>query len=244
MSLIEVSDLRKSFGAHEVLRGISAEIAAGEVVVLVGPSGCGKSTFLRCLNGLETPDSGTISFDGAPLGADSKSLDALRQRVGMVFQRFHLFPHLSALDNITLAPIRVLQTPPGTACAEGLELLERVHLSGKAEALPAQLSGGEAQRVAIARALAMKPRALLFDEPTSSLDPELVGEVLSVMRDLAHAGMTMCVVTHEMSFAADVAHRVLFMDAGRIVEAGAPNEILRAPKQPRTREFLARLLNR
>ena len=244
MSLIEVRDLHKNFGALEVLRGIDADIAAGEVVVLVGPSGCGKSTLLRCLNGLEVPDAGTIAFDGVALGRDQRALNALRRRVGMVFQRFHLFPHLSVLDNITLAPRQVLKTPPARARDEALQLLERVHLSDKAAAFPEQLSGGQQQRVAIARALAMNPRALLFDEPTSALDPELVGEVLEVMRDLARAGMTMCVVTHEMSFAAEVAHRVLFMDAGRIVESGAPGEMLRAPKEARTREFLARLLHR
>ena len=244
MSLLEVRDLHKRFGTLEVLRGIDAAIEAGEVVVLVGPSGCGKSTLLRCLNGLKVPTSGTVKFDGTPISDGQKSLNELRKNVGMVFQRFHLFPHLSVLDNITLAPRRVSKIAPAAARADALRLLEQVHLSDKANAFPDQLSGGQQQRVAIARALAMNPRALLFDEPTSALDPELVGEVLQVMRELARGGMTMCIVTHEMSFAAEVAQRVLFMDSGRILEAGTPDEVLRAPKEPRTREFLARLLER
>ncbi len=242
MPLVEVHDLHKSFGAQEVLRGVEMSVEAGEVVVLVGPSGCGKSTLLRCLNGLEAPNGGTVSIEGTVVGRDAKSLNELRRRVGMVFQRFHLFPHLSVLSNIALAPRHVLGLGEEEARAQGLRLLEQVHLSEKAQSFPDQLSGGQQQRVAIARALAMQPRLMLFDEPTSALDPELVGEVLAVMRDLARGGMTMCVVTHEMSFAHEVANRVLFMDAGRIIEQGAPEKILRHPEHERTREFLARLL--
>lgn len=212
------------------------------MVVLVGPSGCGKSTLLRCLNGLELPTSGSVTVGGLPVLPDPKALQALRKRVGMVFQRFHLFPHLTALQNVMLAPVQVLGLPPAQAEAAGRELLERVHLGAKADAYPQQLSGGQQQRVAIARALAMRPELMLFDEPTSALDPELVGEVLEVMRELARDGMTMCVVTHEMGFAADVAHRVVFMDAGQVLEQGPPAQVLKAPQHPRAREFLARLL--
>ncbi|MBF5046023.1 amino acid ABC transporter ATP-binding protein [Aggregicoccus sp. 17bor-14] len=243
MSLVEVKDLHKRFGTLEVLQGLSLTVNAGEVVVLVGPSGCGKSTLLRCLNGLELPTSGSVTVGGLPVLPDPKALQALRRRVGMVFQRFHLFPHLTALQNVMLAPVQVLGQSPKEAEAAGRELLERVHLGAKADAYPQQLSGGQQQRVAIARALAMRPELMLFDEPTSALDPELVGEVLEVMRELARDGMTMCVVTHEMAFAADVAHRVLFMDGGRVLEEGPPSQVLRAPQHPRAREFLARLLN-
>ena len=242
MALVEVKDLHKQFGELEVLKGLSLDVAAGEVVVLVGPSGCGKSTLLRCLNGLELPTSGSIHVGGLPVLPDPKALQALRRRVGMVFQRFHLFPHLTALQNVMLAPVQVLGMKPAEAEAAGRELLERVHLGAKAEAYPQQLSGGQQQRVAIARALAMRPELMLFDEPTSALDPELVGEVLEVMRELARDGMTMCVVTHEMGFAAEVAHRVVFMDAGQVLEEGPPAQLLKAPQHPRAREFLARLL--
>jgi polar amino acid transport system ATP-binding protein len=242
MALVEVHDVHKRFGTLEVLRGLSLTVAAGEVVVLVGPSGCGKSTLLRCLNGLELPTSGSITVGGLPVVPDPKALQALRKRVGMVFQRFHLFPHLTALQNVMLAPVQVLGLSPAQAEAAGRELLERVHLGARADAYPQQLSGGQQQRVAIARALAMRPELMLFDEPTSALDPELVGEVLEVMRELARDGMTMCVVTHEMGFAADVAHRVVFMDAGQVLEQGAPAQLLKAPQHPRAREFLARLL--
>ena len=242
MALVEVQDLHKRFGTLEVLRGLSLSVSAGEVVVLVGPSGCGTSTLLRCLNGLELPTSGSITVGGLPVVPDPKALQALRKRVGMVFQRFHLFPHLTALQNVMLAPVQVLGMAPAQAEAAGRELLERVHLGAKADAYPQQLSGGQQQRVAIARALAMRPELMLFDEPTSALDPELVGEVLEVMRELARDGMTMCVVTHEMGFAADVAHRVVFMDAGQVLEEGPPAQVLKAPQHPRAREFLARLL--
>jgi polar amino acid transport system ATP-binding protein len=242
MSLVEVKDLHKRFGTLEVLKGLTLDVKAGEVVVLVGPSGCGKSTLLRCLNGLELPSSGSVTVGGVPVLPDPKSLQALRRRVGMVFQRFHLFPHLTALQNVMLAPVQVLGQAPKDAEAAGRELLERVHLGAKAEAYPQQLSGGQQQRVAIARALAMRPELMLFDEPTSALDPELVGEVLEVMRELARDGMTMCVVTHEMGFAAEVAHRVVFMDAGQVLEEGPPSQVLKAPQHARAREFLARLL--
>ncbi len=243
-TVVAVRDLHKNFGSAEVLRGINLEIARGEVVVVIGPSGCGKSTLLRCLNGLETPTSGAIFLNETELSQNQKALNVLRRRVGMVFQRFHLFPHLSVLQNITLAPVQVLKLSNEQARERALALLDQVHLSDKANAFPDQLSGGQQQRVAIARALAMQPELMLFDEPTSALDPELVGEVLEVMRDLAKSGMTMCVVTHEMRFAADVAHRVLFMDKGEIIEEGAPNRVLENPQHPRTREFLARLLDR
>ncbi|MCP3098123.1 amino acid ABC transporter ATP-binding protein [Myxococcus sp. K15C18031901] len=244
MALVEVRNLHKRFGALEVLRGVDLTVEPGEVVVFVGPSGCGKSTLLRCLCGLEVPSEGEVVVGGQPVRDDPKSLQVLHRRVGMVFQRFHLFPHLSALDNVTLAPRKVLGLSDAEAEALGQRMLSMVHLGERAQAYPSQLSGGQQQRVAIARALAMKPELMLFDEPTSALDPELVGEVLEVMRELAREGMTMCVVTHEMGFAADVAHRVLFMDGGRVVEQGSPQQVLRDPQQPRTREFLARLLQR
>ncbi|MBU8894210.1 ectoine/hydroxyectoine ABC transporter ATP-binding protein EhuA [Corallococcus sp. H22C18031201] len=244
MALVEVRNLHKRFGAVDVLRGVDLTVQPGEVVVFVGPSGCGKSTLLRCLCGLELPSEGEVMVGGVPVRDDAVALQALHRRVGMVFQRFHLFPHLSALQNVTLAPRKVLGMPDAEAEALGRRMLSMVHLGDRADAFPAQLSGGQQQRVAIARALAMKPELMLFDEPTSALDPELVGEVLEVMRELAREGMTMCVVTHEMGFAADVAHRVLFLDGGRVVEEGTPQQVLREPKQPRTREFLSRLLQR
>lgn len=242
MALVEVRNLHKRFGPVEVLRGVELTVQAGEVVVFVGPSGCGKSTLLRCLSGLEVPSEGTVEVGGLVVRDDPRTLNALHRRVGMVFQRFHLFPHLSALENVTLAPRKVLGMSDAEASALAQRMLAMVRMDHRASAYPAQLSGGQQQRVAIARALAMKPELMLFDEPTSALDPELVGEVLEVMRELAREGMTMCVVTHEMAFAEDVAHRVLFMDSGLISEEGSPSELLRNPKNPRTREFLGRLL--
>jgi polar amino acid transport system ATP-binding protein len=237
-----VRGLQKRFGKLEVLRGVDLDVAAGEVVVLIGPSGCGKSTLLRCLNGLEMPTAGDVRVCGVSLSDPRANLNALRQRVGMVFQRFHLFPHLTALQNVALAPRRVLGLPAPEAEARGRGLLERVGLEAKADVYPEQLSGGQQQRVAIARALAMEPELMLFDEPTSALDPELVGEVLNAMRSLAAEGMTMCIVTHEMGFAQEVAHRVLFMDEGLFLEEGPPQQVLRNPTHPRAREFLARVL--
>jgi ABC-type polar amino acid transport system ATPase subunit len=239
--LVEIQDLHKKFGSLHVLRGVSTAIAPGEVVVLIGPSGCGKSTLLRCVNGLERPSSGTIRLDAEEVTAAGYDVNRLRRRVGMVFQRFHLFPHLTALQNVALAPREVLRLPPAEAEARARALLERVALAAKADVYPDQLSGGQQQRVAIARALAMQPALMLFDEPTSSLDPELVGEVLRVMSDLAHDGMTMYIVTHEMGFASEVAHRVLFMDEGMILEEGPPQQIFGAPRHPRTEEFLRRV---
>jgi polar amino acid transport system ATP-binding protein len=242
MALVEVHNLHKRFGSVEVLRGVELTVQAGEVVVFVGPSGCGKSTLLRCLSGLEVPSEGTVEVGGLVVRDDPRTLNALHRRVGMVFQRFHLFPHLSALENVTLAPRKVLGMADAEASALAQRMLAMVRMDHRASAYPAQLSGGQQQRVAIARALAMKPELMLFDEPTSALDPELVGEVLEVMRELAREGMTMCVVTHEMAFAEDVAQRVLFMDSGLISEEGSPSELLRNPKNARTREFLGRLL--
>lgn len=243
MPLAEVKNLHKSFGKLQVLRGVDLALKNGEVVVLVGPSGCGKSTLLRCLNGLELATEGTVTVSGLRLGDPRTDLNTIRRKVGMVFQRFNLFPHLTALENVTLAPCKVLGMDRSEADAQARELLERVHLGHKADAFPSQLSGGQQQRVAIARALAVKPELILFDEPTSALDPELVGEVLEVMRDLAKGGMTMCVATHEMVFAEQVAHRVAFLDQGRIIEEGEPHAIFQNPTNPRTREFLARVLN-
>jgi polar amino acid transport system ATP-binding protein len=242
--LLEIRNLHKSFGRLEVLKGISSDVREGEVVALIGPSGCGKSTLLRCVNRLEAPTSGTIRFRGADISGSAAEINRVRREIGMVFQRFNLFPHLTALGNVTLAPRKVLGLPPAQAERAGLELLEQVHLSAKADNYPGELSGGQQQRVAIARALALRPTLMLFDEPTSALDPELVGEVLEVMRDLAAEGRTMLVATHEMNFARDVAHRVLFLDAGVIAEEGPPEQIFEAPKQERTREFLMRVLQR
>ncbi len=242
--VIEARELRKSFGKLEVLRGITTAVAPSEVVALIGPSGGGKSTLLRCLNRLEEPSGGTVLFRGAPITGPGVDLNAIRRQIGMVFQRFNLFPHLTALENVALAPQTVLGLSRDAAEARAMELLDRVFLETKAGAYPAELSGGQQQRVAIARALAMQPAVMLFDEPTSSLDPELVGEVLAVIRDLALEGMTMCVATHEMAFAEEVAHRVMFLDGGLIAEEGAPREIFREPKQDRTREFLARVIGK
>lgn len=246
MALIETRGLCKHFGRLEVLKGIDETVEKGEVVAIVGPSGGGKSTYLRCLNLLEHPTIGSISFDNEVVfpGAKPNDEDRLRRRVGMVFQHFNLFPHLTVMANLTLAPVRVSGTSDGEARDRAMALLERVGLVDKAEVFPAQLSGGQKQRIAIVRALAMRPDVLLFDEPTSALDPEMVGEVLAVMRDLARDGMTMLVVTHEMSFARDVATRVLFMDDGLIAESAKPDEFFKKPETQRAREFLARVLER
>jgi polar amino acid transport system ATP-binding protein len=243
MTAIEVRDLHKSFGALEVLRGIDLTVEAGQVVCVIGPSGSGKSTLLRCVNLLEEPTSGRVLVSGTEVTDPDCDIDAVRRGIGMVFQQFNLFPHLSALDNITIAQRRVLKRSAADAQKIARENLDRVGLAEKADAYPAQLSGGQQQRVAIARALAMGPEVMLFDEPTSALDPELVGDVLAVMRSLAHDGMTMLVVTHEMSFAREVADRVVFMDEGLIVEEGEPSQVIRSPSHERTRLFLSRILD-
>ncbi|GFN24208.1 amino acid ABC transporter ATP-binding protein [Thermanaeromonas sp. C210] len=240
--MIRVRGLRKRFGRLEVLRGIDCDVAPGEVVVIIGPSGSGKSTFLRCLNMLEEPTEGSIIIDGTELTSPSTNLNLVRQKVGMVFQSFNLFPHKNVLENIALAPIVVKRLDRERAEELAYELLRKVGLEDKARAYPDQLSGGQQQRVAIARALAMQPAVMLFDEPTSALDPEMVGEVLEVMRDLARDGMTMMVVTHEMGFAREVGHRVMFMDEGRIVEEGPPDKVFNRPENPRTQAFLSKIL--
>lgn len=247
--MIRVRGLMKAFGDNVVLRNVDLDVLPSQVVVVIGPSGSGKSTLLRCCNGLETGQRGDIEVCGKPLLANGKmmpesDLNALRQEVGMVFQSFNLFNHLSVIDNITLGPRKLRRTSRRDAQAQAHELLEKVGLSHKADAMPASLSGGQKQRVAIARALAMRPRVMLFDEPTSALDPELVGEVLKVMKMLAAEGMTMMVVTHEMGFAQEVADEVVVMDGGGIIEAGPPSQIFSAPTQPRTREFLQAVLTR
>ena len=241
--MIELDGVHKSFGDHEVIRGVSATVARGEVVCVIGPSGSGKSTLLRCINGLERYNSGTIRIDGVTVDASAKSIRAIRTQVSMVFQRFNLFPHRSALENVVEGPIFVKGEPRAEAMERGRALLAQVGLAGREEAKPGRLSGGQQQRVAIARALAMRPKAILFDEPTSALDPELVGEVLGVMRALAEQGMTMIVVTHEMGFAREVADRVLFLDGGVIVEEGPARALLTDPQHPRTQDFLRRVLN-
>ena len=240
--MIELTDVHKSFGSVEVLRGVSANIRGGEVVCIIGPSGSGKSTILRCINGLETYDGGTITIDGVRVDRASRDIKAIRTQIAMVFQRFNLFPHRTAIENVVEGPIYVKGIKREEATPRALELLSRVGLAGKANAYPAELSGGQMQRVAIARALAMQPKAILFDEPTSSLDPELVGEVLTVMRQLAEDGMTMVVVTHEIRFAQEVADRVLFLDHGKILEEGAARQVLTTPQHARTQEFLRRVL--
>ncbi len=240
--MINVNQLVKKFGSQLVLDNISEHIAPGEKVVIIGPSGSGKSTFLRCLNLLEMPTSGDIIFDGQNITDKNTDINAVRQQMGMVFQHFNLFPHLSIMDNLTLAPVQLHRMSAAEAREEALRLLALVNLSEKADAYPGQLSGGQKQRIAIVRALAMKPKVMLFDEPTSALDPEMVGEVLSVMKGLAREGMTMVVVTHEMGFAKEVATRVLFMDEGKIMEQGTPEQIFGAPKNPRTKEFLSKVL--
>lgn len=240
--MIEVKNLEKSFGKNHVLRGINETINEGEVVCIIGPSGSGKSTFLRCLNLLEQPTSGEVILDGEKINAPDRDIDKIREKLGMVFQNFNLFPHMSVLDNITMAPIKVKGQARGEAEAEARRLLDVVGLLDKAEAYPSSLSGGQKQRVAIARALAMKPEIMLFDEPTSALDPEMVGEVLAVMKQLAEEGMTMVIVTHEMGFAREVADRVLFIDGGVILEQGTPEEIFGNPQNERTQTFLSMVL--
>ncbi len=239
--MIEIRNLHKRFGQNEVLRGIDLTVCPGEVVVIIGPSGSGKSTALRCINRLEEITSGKVVVDGHDLYDPATDINYVRTEAGMVFQQFNLFPHMNVLHNVTLGPIRVRRTPRAEADRLGLALLEKVGLADKATAYPDQLSGGQKQRVAIARSLAMQPKVLLFDEPTSALDPELVGEVLEVMRALALEGMTMVIVTHEMGFAREVADRVIFIDQGRIQEEGPPDEFFSAPKNPRLREFLGRV---
>jgi ABC-type polar amino acid transport system ATPase subunit len=238
--MIEVKDLKKQFGELEVLKGITQTFSDGEVVCIIGASGSGKSTFLRCINLLEEPSSGTISIDGNEI--TEKNINAVRQRIGMVFQNFNLFPHMTVLDNVAVGPIRVKGIAEAEAREHAKELLRSVGLSDKEASYPSSLSGGQKQRVAIARALAMEPEVMLFDEPTSALDPEMVGEVLDVMKNLAHSGMTLLVVTHEMGFAREVADRVLFIDEGIVTEEGTPGEIFSAPKHPRTKEFLSKIL--
>ncbi|MFF1931067.1 amino acid ABC transporter ATP-binding protein [Streptomyces sp. NPDC058228] len=240
---IEIQGLHKSFGDVEVLRGIDFTVAPGEVVCVVGPSGSGKSTLLRCVNLLEEPTSGTVTVGGVDMTDPDIDLDAMRRRIGMVFQQFNLFPHLNVLDNLTIAQRRVLGRGREEAGRIARENLAKVGLADREDGFPSQLSGGQQQRVAIARALSMGPGLMLFDEPTSALDPELVGDVLGVMRTLADEGMTMLVVTHEMGFARDVADRVVFMDDGRVVEEGAPEDVLARPGHPRTKAFLARVLH-
>jgi len=240
---IEVRSLHKSFGALEVLKGIDFHVDRGEVVCVIGPSGSGKSTLLRCINLLETPTSGKIWVSGQDVTDPDVDIDAVRRRIGMVFQQFNLFPHLSVLENLTIAQRRVLRRSKAEADGVARTNLERVGLADKVTAYPAQLSGGQQQRAAIARSLSMGPELMMFDEPTSALDPELVGDVLEVMRGLADEGMTMMAVTHEMAFAREVADRVVFMDDGVVVEEGSPEAVLGAPQHPRTRDFLARVLN-
>ena len=240
--MIIVNNLHKYFGKLEVLKGIDTHIREKEVVVVIGPSGSGKSTFLRCLNKLEDATSGTIEIYGTPLDNDTTNINTIRREVGMVFQRFNLFPHMTSLENIILAPMKVRKKTRQESEKIASELLRKVGLEDKANVYPDQLSGGQMQRVAIARALAMQPKIMLFDEPTSSLDPEMVGEVLAVMKTLAHEGMTMVVVTHEMGFAREVGDRVLFMDEGVLVEEGTPEQIFNNPQNARTRSFLSKIL--
>ena len=240
--MIDVKHLSKSFGANLVLDDISEHIYPGEKVVVIGPSGSGKSTFLRCLNLLEEPTAGTITFDGTDITDPKVDINAVRRQMGMVFQHFNLFPNMTIRKNITLAPVRTGLMKQEEADCEAVKLLRRVGLEEKADAYPAQLSGGQKQRIAIVRALAMKPKLMLFDEPTSALDPEMVGEVLDVMKELAREGMTMVVVTHEMGFAREVGSRVLFMDGGHILEQNTPAEFFASPKEPRTIECLSKVL--
>jgi polar amino acid transport system ATP-binding protein len=240
--LIEVKDLHKSFKNHDVLKGIDITIKKGEVIAIIGPSGCGKSTFLRSMNLLETPTSGQITFEGNDITSEDTDIDLMRQRIGMVFQQFNLFPNMTIKKNIMLAPVQLGKMSEEEASNKADELLDRIGLSDKAESYPAQLSGGQKQRVAIARSLAMNPDVMLFDEPTSALDPEMVGEVLSLMKELAADGMTMVVVTHEMGFAREVANRVLFINEGVIEEDSDPEEIFTNPKSPRLQDFLSKVL--
>ncbi len=240
--MIKIKNLHKSFDKLTVLNGIDEHISPGEVVVVIGPSGSGKSTFLRCLNLLEKPDEGEIYVDDELINAPRVDVNKVRQKMGMVFQHFNLFPHLTVMENITLAPVKLKKMTKEQAIAKGEELLKIVGLSGKAESYPVQLSGGQKQRIAIARSLAMEPEIMLFDEPTSALDPEMVGEVLDVMKNLAKSGMTMVVVTHEMGFAREVASRVIFMDGGVILESGTPDEVFLHPQHERTKLFLSKVL--
>ena len=240
--MIYVKGLTKDFGSLKVLKGVDQHIKKGEKVVIIGPSGSGKSTFLRCLNLLEVPSGGQILFEGVDITSRKCDINKIRQKMGMVFQQFNLFPHLTVMDNITLAPVQLKRMTKDQARARAEELLKRVGLSDKAGVYPRALSGGQRQRIAIVRALAMDPDVMLFDEPTSALDPEMVGEVLDVMKTLARDGMTMVVVTHEMGFAREVGDRVLFMDDGQVLEEGTPQDIFNAPKHPRTQDFLSKLL--
>lgn len=241
--MIKLENVHKSFGKNEVLKGINLHIEQGQVVVIIGPSGSGKSTFLRCLNQLEEASSGDIIIDGANLTDKNTDINQVRQHIGMVFQHFNLFPHLSILENIVLAPTDLGRLSKDEAEKKALELLERVGLADKKDAYPDSLSGGQKQRVAIARALAMNPDIMLFDEPTSALDPEMVGDVLGVMKDLAKQGMTMVIVTHEMGFAKEVANRVMFIDGGNFLEDGSPEQVFENPQNPRTKDFLDKVLN-
>ncbi len=243
--MITVKGLYKDFGENDeikVLKGVDEHIEKGEKVVIIGPSGSGKSTFLRCLNLLEEPTDGEIYFEDTLITSKECNVNQLRMQMGMVFQHFNLFPHLSIMENITIGPIKLLKMSKADADARAMQLLERVGLPDKADAYPGQLSGGQKQRIAIARALAMNPKVMLFDEPTSALDPEMVGEVLELMKDLADDGMTMICVTHEMGFAKEVANRVIFMDDGKIVEQGTPEELFSSPKSPRLKDFLSKVL--
>lgn len=240
--MIIVKNLHKKFGQLHILKGIDLEIAKGEVVVVIGPSGSGKSTFLRCLNLLEEPTEGEILFEGESITAKRHNINKTREKMGMVFQQFNLFPHKSVIDNITMAPIRVKKMEKNKAEALAMDLLRTVGLEDKRDAYPSQLSGGQKQRIAIARALAMEPHVMLFDEPTSALDPEMVGEVLDVMKKLADKGMTMVIVTHEMGFAREVGDRILFMDQGVVMEQGTPQQIFGSPQNQRTQDFLSKVL--
>ena len=240
--MINVRNLYKSFGKNEVLKDINETIKKGEVVVIIGPSGSGKSTFLRCLNLLEEPTSGVINFEGEDITDKNVDINKIREKMGMVFQQFNLFPHKTVMENLTIGPTKIKNISNGEAIKKGSELLEKVGLLDKKNVYPNSLSGGQKQRIAIARALAMEPDVMLFDEPTSALDPEMVGEVLGVMKSLASDGMTMVVVTHEMGFAKEVGDRILFMDEGRIIEEGTPEEIFQNPKNSRTKDFLSKVL--
>lgn len=240
--MITLKNLEKSFGNHKVLKGIDLEIEKGEILVIIGPSGSGKSTVLRCMNLLETPTSGDVIFEGKSLVDKSTDIDEVRQKIGMVFQNFHLFPHKTILENITLAPVTLKKMTVDEANKKAEQLLKRVGLLDKKDTYPAQLSGGQKQRIAIARALAMEPDMMLFDEPTSALDPEMVKEVLDVIKELAEDGMTMAIVTHEMGFAKEVADRVIFVDDGKILEEGTPEEVFNNPKNDRTKDFFAKVL--